>query len=295
MNHPPQSGTQILPLAIARAVADLRTTVAGWRRNGETIGLVPTMGALHEGHLSLVKAAQAQADRVVVSIFVNPTQFGPDEDLDKYPRQERADADKLAAANVDLLFAPTVDEMYPDGFSTTVSVKNVSEGLCGGHRPGHFNGVSTVVSKLFMQCLPDMAIFGEKDYQQLQVIKRFARDLDFPIRIVGGPTVREADGLALSSRNAYLSPEEREIASHLPQILNGTGQTIGSGQVPLDLAIQQGVMALKGAGFNQVEYLELRDAETLEPITTLERPARLLVAVQLGATRLIDNIPVERS
>ncbi|NQV22216.1 MAG: 4-phosphopantoate--beta-alanine ligase, partial [Rhodospirillales bacterium] len=202
---------------------------------------------------------------------------------------------KLAGAGVDLLFAPTADEMYPAGFSTTVSVAGVSEGLCGGHRPGHFNGVATVVSKLFLQCLPDVAVFGEKDYQQLQVIKRFARDLDFPVEVVGAPTIRESDGLALSSRNAYLSPEQRAIAAHLPQILNGTAETLASGQVPIGLAIQQGVTALKGAGFNQVEYLELRDAETLEPLSSLDRPGRLLVAAQLGTTRLIDNVPVEKA
>lgn len=279
-----------LPLPVARTVADLRAVVNGWRQAGERIALVPTMGALHAGHISLIGNAKTRADRIVTSIFVNPTQFGADEDLDKYPRQERDDADKLASASVDLLFAPTAGEMYPAGFSTTVSVAGVSEGLCGGHRPGHFNGVATVVSKLFLQCLPDVAVFGEKDYQQLQVIKRFARDLDFPVEIVGAPTVREADGLALSSRNAYLTPEQRAIAAHLPQILNGTAETLASRQVPVDLAIQQGVAALKSAGFNQVEYLELRDAETLEPLSSLDRPGRLLVAAQLGTTRLIDNI-----
>ena len=284
-----------LPLPVARTIANLRAAVNGWRQAGERIALVPTMGALHAGHLSLIENARTRADRVVTSIFVNPTQFGPDEDLDKYPRQERADADKLAGAGVDLLFAPTADEMYPAGFSTTVSVAGVSEGLCGGHRPGHFNGVATVVSKLFMQCLPDVAVFGEKDYQQLQVIKRFARDLDFPVEVVGAPTIRESDGLALSSRNAYLSPEQRAIAAHLPQILNGTAETLASGQVPIGLTIQQGVTALKGAGFNQVEYLELRDADTLEPLSSLDRPGRLLVATQLGTTRLIDNVPVEKA
>jgi pantoate--beta-alanine ligase len=281
-----------LPLAAVRTVAGLRAMVAKWRRAGETVGLVPTMGALHRGHMSLVTLAQAEVDRVVVSIFVNPTQFGPDEDLDKYPRQERSDADKLAAANVDLLFAPQVTEMYPDGFSTTVSVEGVSEGLCGGKRQGHFDGVSTVVSKLFMQCLPDVAAFGEKDYQQLQVIKRFARDLDFPIRIIGGLIEREEDGLALSSRNAYLSDEQRGIASHLPQILKGTASAIASGHVSLDLALQQGITALNAAGFDDVEYLELRDVETLVPLVSLDRPGRLLVAVHLGKTRLIDNVAV---
>jgi pantoate--beta-alanine ligase len=183
--------------------------------------------------------------------------------------------------------------MYPDGYATNVSVSGVSEGLCGGHRPGHFDGVSTVVSKLFLQCLPDVAVFGEKDYQQLQVIKRFARDLDFPIRIIGGATAREDDGLALSSRNAYLSDTQREIAAHLPQILNGTGQAISSGQIPIDMALQQGIAALRGAGFDEVEYLELRDAKNLVPLTTLDKPGRLLVAAHLGKTRLIDNIAVE--
>jgi pantoate--beta-alanine ligase len=287
----PENGTP-LALAVARTVAGLREPVAGWRRAGETVGLVPTMGALHAGHLSLIEVARAKADRVVATIFVNPTQFGPNEDLDKYPREERADAEKLADAGVDLLFAPTVDEMYPPGFSTTVTVSGVSEGLCGGHRPGHFDGVATVVTKLLMQCLPDLAVFGEKDYQQLQVIKRFARDLNFPIRILGGPTVREPDGLALSSRNAYLSEEQRETAAHLPQILNGTAAAIASGQVPVDLALQQGIAALTGAGFDRVEYLELRDPDTLAPLSTLDRPGRLLIAVHLGTTRLIDNVAV---
>jgi pantoate--beta-alanine ligase len=283
-----------LPLPVARTVADLRAAVAGWRRAGESVGLVPTMGALHDGHLSLVGIARAKADRVVASIFVNPTQFGPREDLDKYPRDERADAEKLAAADVDLLFAPTVVEMYPPGFSTTVSVSGISEGLCGNHRPGHFDGVATVVSKLLLQCLPDVAVFGEKDYQQLQVIKRFVRDLNLPTRIIGGPTVREADGLALSSRNAYLGAERRAVAAHLPQILNGTAATIASGQVPVELALKQGIAALTSAGFDRVEYLELRDPDTLEPLSTLDRPARLLVAAHLGSTRLIDNVAVDR-
>ena len=292
MSASPSNNDNPLPIDAVRTVAGLRAMVKKWRRAGETVGLVPTMGALHRGHLSLVDIAQAEVDRVVVSIFVNPIQFGPNEDLDKYPRQERADAEKLAEVGADLLFAPTVDEMYPDGYATNVSVSGVSEGLCGGHRPGHFDGVSTVVSKLFLQCLPDVAVFGEKDYQQLQVIKRFARDLDFPIRVIGGATAREDDGLALSSRNAYLSDTQREIAAHLPQILNGTGQAISSGQIPIDMALQQGIAALQGAGFDEVEYLELRDAENLVPLTTLDKPGRLLVAAHLGKTRLIDNIAV---
>lgn len=281
-----------LPLAVARSVADLRAVVGEWRQAGQRVGLVPTMGALHAGHLSLIETVQAQADRVVATIFVNPTQFGPDEDLDKYPRKELADAEKLAAAGVDLLFAPTVDEMYPTGFSTTVSVAGVSEGLCGGHRPGHFDGVSTVVSKLFLQCLPDVAVFGEKDYQQLQVIKRFARDLDFPIEVIGAPTVREPDGLALSSRNAYLDQDQRAIAANLPRILNQTAASIASGDSGIKALLQKGVADLAAAGFDPVEYLELRDAESLTPISNLDRPARLLVAAHLGSTRLIDNVAV---
>src|SRR5262245_48206292 len=196
-------------LPIVRTVAELRARVDGWRRDGERVGFVPTMGALHEGHLSLVRLARRHATRAVASVFVNPTQFGPNEDFERYPRNEAQDAGLLAGAGCDLLFAPTVTEMYPQGFGTTVTVAGVSEPLDGAARPGHFAGVATVVTKLLMQCGPDLAVFGEKDFQQLQVIRRLVRDLDIPVEIVGAPTERASDGLALSSRNAYLTPAER--------------------------------------------------------------------------------------
>src|SRR5262244_1267745 len=204
----------------SRGVGDLRTRVAGWRRAGETIGLVPTMGALHEGHLSLVRRAQAENRRTIVTLFVNPTQFGANEDLAAYPRDEAADRDKLAALGTDLLFAPGVTEMYAPDAATTVAVARLTDHLCGPFRPGHFSGVATIVTKLLLQALPDAAYFGEKDYQQLQVIRRLARDLDIPVRIVGVPTVRDADGLALSSRNAYLSAAERQAALAIPRTLD---------------------------------------------------------------------------
>lgn len=278
-------------LAIVRTVADLRARVAEWRRQGQKVALVPTMGALHEGHLSLVRAAQKLADRVVVSIFVNPRQFGANEDFGRYPRQEAEDTEKLANVAADLLFAPDVTEMYPEGFATNVSVGGVTEGLCGAARPGHFDGVATVVTKLLLQCLPDVAVFGEKDYQQLLTIKRVARDLDIPVAILGAPTMREADGLAMSSRNAYLSPEERRIAARLPAILRELVAAAERGD-ELSALCARGIAELKAAGFASVDYLEFRDAETLAPVSRIERPARILVAARLGNTRLIDNMPV---
>lgn len=278
-------------LAIVRTVADLRARVAEWRWQGQKVALVPTMGALHEGHLSLVRAAQKLADRVVVSIFVNPRQFGANEDFGRYPRQEAEDTEKLANVAADLLFAPDVTEMYPEGFATNVSVGGVTEGLCGAARPGHFDGVATVVTKLLLQCLPDVAVFGEKDYQQLLTIKRVARDLDIPVAILGAPTMREADGLAMSSRNAYLSPEERRIAARLPAILRELVAAAERGD-ELSALCARGIAELKAAGFASVDYLEFRDAETLAPVSRIERPARILVAARLGNTRLIDNMPV---
>lgn len=278
-------------LAIVRTVADLRARVAEWRRQGQKVALVPTMGALHEGHLSLVRAAQKLADRVVVSIFVNPRQFGANEDFGRYPRQEAEDTEKLANVAADLLFAPDVTEMYPEGFATNVSVGGVTEGLCGAARPGHFDGVATVVTKLLLQCLPDVAVFGEKDYQQLLTIKRVARDLNIPVAILGAPTMREADGLAMSSRNAYLSPEERRIAARLPAILRELVAAAERGD-ELSALCARGIAELKAAGFASVDYLEFRDAETLAPVSRIERPARILVAARLGNTRLIDNMPV---
>ncbi|MDA5193096.1 pantoate--beta-alanine ligase [Govanella unica] len=279
---------------ILRSVRDLRAMVARWRQAGERVALVPTMGALHDGHLSLVRQAQTLADHVVVSIFVNPKQFGPKEDFGSYPRQEQADAAKLASVQCDVLFAPSVDEMYPAGFATNISVSGVTEGLCGAARPGHFDGVATVVTKLLLQCLPDVAIFGEKDYQQLATIRRFVRDLDIPVEILGGPTLREQDGLALSSRNAYLSTEERSIAAALPAMLKTLIAKLADKNADLATLITDGKAALLKAGFSSVEYLELRDAETLAPLNRPDRPARILVAARLGKTRLIDNMPVDQ-
>ena len=277
---------------VARRVVDLREQVQAWRKAGLKIALVPTMGALHEGHLTLVRAALEHADKAVVSIFVNPTQFGPTEDFDAYPRTLDADRARLATAGASLVYAPTVGEMYPDGFATAIAVSGVSEGLCGGLRPGHFSGVATVVTKFLVQAMPDFAAFGEKDYQQLQVIRRLVRDLDIPVTILGVPTVREADGLARSSRNAYLSAENRAIAPTLHRTLLDTAQAIRAG-AGVDAALEAGRRAILAAGFASVDYLELRAADGLAPLSELDRPARMLVAAYLGKTRLIDNIAVE--
>jgi len=276
---------------IARSVEDLRRQVAAWRASGERIGLVPTMGALHAGHLALVAAARGACRRVVVSIFVNPKQFGPREDFATYPRPEMDDLAKLAGAEADLAFIPPVEEVYPPGFATAISVGGPSEGLCGAHRPGHFDGVATVVAKLLIQAAPDAAFFGEKDYQQLMVVRRMARDLDLPVDIVGMSTVREADGLALSSRNVYLSADERRLAPNLNRAMREAAAEISRGATPGPV-LGRAVVALSKAGF-AVEYLELRDAATLALVSGAPtHPARLLAAVHLGRTRLIDNVPV---
>lgn len=279
-------------LPTVRTVAALRERIAAWREADETIALVPTMGALHEGHLSLVARARTQCKRTVVSLFVNPTQFGPNEDLSAYPRDEAGDAAKLARAGVDLLYAPPVSEMYPEGFATQVTVSGLTEHLCGPHRPGHFEGVATVVTKLLLQSLPDAAVFGEKDWQQLQVIRRLARDLDIPAEIVGAPIVREADGLAMSSRNAYLSPEERRIAAGLNRVLKELAHAAAAGE-PCRAAEEKALRALLEGGFASVDYVTVADAETLQPIERIgARPARAFAAARLGRTRLIDNVPV---
>jgi pantoate--beta-alanine ligase len=280
---------------IARSVTALRREVASWRAAGERIGLVPTMGALHRGHLALVAAAQAQCRRAVVSIFVNPKQFGPREDFSAYPQPEADDLAKLSAAGVDLAFIPAVEEMYPQGFATTISVGGPSEGLCGAHRPGHFDGVATVVAKLLTQAAPDTAFFGEKDFQQLMVVRRMARDLDLPVEIVGVPTVREADGLALSSRNIYLSAAERRVAPNLHRVLQESAAAVIAREAPPGAVLRDGLAELRQLGFT-VEYLELRDATSLAPLSEMSAaPARLLAAVHLGRTRLIDNVPVART
>ena len=278
-------------LPIHRSVAALRAQVAQWRKDGLRVAFVPTMGALHDGHLSLVKAGLAEADRVLVSIFVNPTQFGPNEDFAAYPRTEEADVAKLAGAGAHAVYAPSVAEMYPAGASTTVHVAGVTDGLCGDFRPGHFDGVATVVTKLLNQAQPDVALFGEKDFQQLQVIRRLARDLDLPVAIRGVPTLREADGLAMSSRNAYLSAEERAAAPALHQTLDQAAATLKAGS-DAEPVLKDGIKAILAAGFGSVDYLELRSAEDLSVLSRLDRPARLIVAARLGRARLIDNIPV---
>lgn len=288
------SSTSDSELAVVRTVEDLRRHVAGWRKDGAQIGLVPTMGALHDGHLALVRAARSRSDRVIATIFVNPKQFGPREDFQSYPRSEADDAAKLVSARTDLLFAPSVEVMYPPGFAAAVRVTRLSEGLCGPHRPGHFEGVATIVAKLLIQALPDFAFFGEKDYQQLQVIKRLARDLDLPMAIIGVPTVRDADGVALSSRNAYLSGEERRIVPALFRTISGMADRLARGASMPAEEIERGRAALSAAGFSRIDYLAVADAETLEAVERISAPARVLVAAWLGSTRLIDNVPVER-
>jgi pantoate--beta-alanine ligase len=275
---------------VARSVPALRQAVKTWRAGQQRVGLVPTMGSIHAGHLALAGAARAQCERVVASLFVNPKQFGPSEDFTAYPRDEAADFAAFEKAGVDLVFTPPVDEMYPPGFATAVRVGGVSEGLDGTFRPGHFEGVATVVSKLLLQCLPDAAYFGEKDYQQLMVVRRLVGDLDVPVRIEGVPTVREADGLALSSRNVYLSAEERRAAPLLYRVLCDTAARITHGDGVAGV-LGQGLAAL-GAGSFAVDYLELCDSESLAPVARLTGPARLLAAARLGRTRLIDNIAV---
>ena len=280
-----------MAVATARTVKALRRSIAGWRGAGETIALIPTMGALHEGHLALARLARGHADRVLVSIFVNPTQFAPNEDFSAYPRPLRDDVRKLAGL-ADLIFVPSVDEMYPGGSATTVSLAGpAAVGLEDRFRPTHFQGVATVVAKLLIQAMPDVAIFGEKDFQQLKVVTRMTRDLHLPVRIVGGATVREPDGLALSSRNRYLSPDQRIRAPELYRALRDCAEAIRAGRGPVE-AVLEARAALASAGF-EVDYVEARHAETLTPIASaLDGPIRLVAAARLGTTRLIDNVSV---
>lgn len=296
----PRRQVRPVPASLIGAIGDVQTirtlstlydTLAALRADGARIAMVPTMGALHDGHMSLVREAARHADHVVVSIFVNPTQFGANEDLDAYPRQEAADAALLEAAGVAILWAPTVAEMYPDGFATSIRVAGVSEGLCGGARPGHFDGVATVVTKLLGQVRPDVALFGEKDFQQLAVIRRVVADLNLRTDIVGVPTARAPDGLALSSRNAYLSAAERAAAVALPHALRQAAEAILRG-APVAATLDEARAALTAAGFARIDYIELRDSQTLESVDSLDRPARILAAAVLGRTRLIDNIAV---
>ncbi|MFZ4540496.1 MAG: pantoate--beta-alanine ligase [Rickettsiales bacterium] len=292
-------------------VKSLRETVAAWRAGGELVALVPTMGALHAGHLELVKVAQMKAKRVIVSIFVNPTQFGPNEDFKSYPRTLERDLRLLCEAGVDAAWLPTLKEMYPQGFSTSVKAGSAGAGLDGDSRPGHFDGVATVVTKLLVQAMPDVALFGQKDYQQLCVIRQLVRDLNIPVFIVGVPTVREVDGLALSSRNQYLTVAEREVAPKLYDILKTLASKLvipaQAGMTDEARVRDEGDSRLRGndgllkkavdeilkAGFVKVDYLELRAEDTLAPLQSYVKPSRLLVAAWLGKTRLIDNITVE--
>ena len=279
-------------VAIAANQAELRALLEPWRKTGSRIALVPTMGALHEGHLALVRQAASVADKVVVSIFVNPAQFAPHEDFGRYPRTFDSDREKLErAGGVNLIYAPAPSEMYPDGFATKVSVEGPAAGLETDFRPHFFSGVATVVAKLFVHCRPQIAVFGEKDYQQLLVVRRLSRDLDLGVDVIGVPTVREADGLALSSRNAYLTPESRKVAGQLNRGLLDVGERARSG-VPIPQAEAEGAAALIGAGFDRVDYVAIRDAMTLVPLRAIERPARVLAAARIGAIRLIDNRPV---
>ncbi|MGD1935925.1 MAG: pantoate--beta-alanine ligase [Candidatus Phaeomarinobacter sp.] len=280
-------------LETIRTLTTLRESVARRRSVGKRIGLVPTMGALHDGHLTLVDIARREADDVAVSLFVNPTQFAPGEDLERYPRDEDGDRAKLESRGTSLLWAPDAKEMYPDGFATSIEVSGPSRGLETDHRPHFFGGVATVVAKLLLQVLPDIAVFGEKDYQQLQVIRRLVKDLDVPVRIVGGPTIREEDGLAMSSRNAYLSDSHRKIAPALKSILDETGKNVlETGNASKSEA--DAAEALASAGFDTVDYVAVRHADSLAPVTQSEiedgTPLRVLAAAHLGTTRLIDNI-----
>jgi pantoate--beta-alanine ligase len=280
---------------IVRSIADLRAAVQDWHRSGLSCALVPTMGALHEGHLSLIRLAARSCDRVVVSIFVNPLQFGPHEDVNRYPRRMTADVAAAMQAGAHLVFAPTVAGMFPPGHATMVHVAGLSEGLCGPHRPGHFDGMATVVTKLLLQALPDAAFFGEKDYQQLLVIRRLVRDLDIPVRIEGMETVREPDGLAMSSRNTYLSEQQRQIAPVLAATLGDMARRLAADGGTVAAAVADGQARLRAAGFTAIDYVEVCDAETLAPLGRVAGPARVLAAVRLGDTRLIDNVAVAPS
>jgi len=278
-------------MQIIRTIGDLAPALLPWREAGEIIALVPTMGALHAGHMALIETARGEADRVVASIFVNPLQFGPAEDLDRYPRQEADDARLLEQHGCDLLWLPTAEQLYPPGFATTVSVSGVSDRWDGASRPGHFAGVATVVAKLLSAVRPDLAFFGEKDFQQLAVIRRVEADLGLGVTIRGVPTVRDADGLALSSRNAYLSVDERARAVALPQALEEARQAILGGE-PVEAVLDDARRKLADAGFNRIDYFALADSTTLEPLDTASGDMRLIVAAVIGTTRLIDNVSV---
>lgn len=279
-------------LTVIRTAADLRAATQPHRDAGKLVGLVPTMGALHEGHLALVERARRDCGVVIASLFVNPTQFGEGEDFDAYPRNEAEDIAKFEAHGVDFVYAPDAAEMYPDGFGVTVTVSGITEGLCGAMRPGHFDGVTTVVSRLFEHCAPDAAYFGEKDYQQYKVVQRMVEELGLDIRIVGIPTVRERDGLALSSRNAYLDPGQRRAAPALYGTMFALAGRLHDG-VDITAQCDWGAQALLDAGFDSVDYFEIRDADTLDPATGNAPNLRIFAAARLGKTRLVDNMPVD--
>jgi pantoate--beta-alanine ligase len=273
----------------ASDVVELRLRVRLWRNKGARIALVPTMGALHEGHMALVREAKARAEKIVVSSFVNPAQFAPHEDFARYPRDMAKDRSLLESqGDADLIYAPPTDLMYPKGFATRIAVEGPAAGLESDFRPHFFGGVATIVTKLLVQCAPDIAMFGEKDYQQLLVVRRLVKDLDLATTIVGVPTLRDADGLALSSRNAYLNAEQRQVAAHLNRVLSRVAQAAKSG-VPIPQAEAEGGAALLEAGFDRVDYVAIRDAETLAPLRALSGPARVLAAARVGGVRLIDN------
>jgi pantoate--beta-alanine ligase len=277
---------------IIRDIATLHRAIAALKQGGKSVALVPTMGALHDGHLSLVQMGRRVADHVVVSIFVNPTQFGPNEDFAAYPRDEARDAALLVDEGVSLLWAPDVSVMYPGGHSTHIEVAELGADYCGAARPGHFDGVATVVAKLFNQVRPDIAIFGEKDWQQLAIIRRMARDLDFHLDILGAPIARDPDGLALSSRNAYLSPAQRAGATAFPDALKAAVMAIARGD-DVGETLAQAAAAIVAGGFDSVDYVALADADSLERLREFRTPARLLAAARIGKTRLIDNYPVD--
>lgn len=277
---------------VVRTIAELRASVAAWRAEGARIGLVPTMGALHKGHLSLVSEVAQKTDKIIVSIFVNPTQFGPGEDLDDYPRQETEDRKKLAATSASLIFAPPAKAMYQHGHCTSVTLSGISNILEGAARPGHFDGVATIVSKLLLQTLPDVAIFGEKDYQQLAVIRQIVRDLDIPVEIMAGTLVREHDGLAFSSRNAYLDTKQRRIASCLNTILKKLVAEVRAGK-PCRDAEATATSALLEAGFLSVDYVSIADQITLQPVDNAQAGAQVLAVARIGGVRLLDNMAIE--
>ena len=278
-------------MQIIRDIATLHRAVDALKRDGKSVAMVPTMGSLHDGHLSLVRMGRRVADHVVVSIFVNPTQFGPNEDFDAYPRDEARDAAMLAQEGVALLWAPDVAVMYPHGHSTHIEVAELGADYCGAARPGHFDGVATVVAKLFNQVRPDVAIFGEKDWQQLAIIRRMARDLDFKLDILGAPIARDKDGLALSSRNAYLSEEQRAAATFFPDALKAAAAAIAGG-ADVTASLAEAEKAIVAGGFDSVDYVALADADSLARLDAFRAPARLLAAARIGKTRLIDNYPV---